>query len=478
LITLDQFRGDCLSAAGHALVKTPNLDALAAEGVRLSRHYSQAAPCSPGRASLYTGMYQMNHRVLGNGSPLDRSFDNVALMARRAGYSPALFGYTDQTVDPRDTTRRDDPRLFTYEGVLPGFDAVLDLTGDHRAWTRWLATKGHDVSSGHVKLLSTENERPVEYSVSSFLTNSFTSWLEEQSDGWFAHLSYLRPHPPYRAAGEFAKMYDPDDVEMPIPRADERHPLHDLMLAIDDTAAPADEVRIRRMRAQYYGMISEVDHQLGRVWAMLRARGEWNSTVIVVTSDHAELLGDHGLRNKGGFFEASQHIVGIVHDPRRRAHGTVVESFTENVDVFPTLCELLEIEIPLQCDGRSLAAFLDDAAPVEWRDAAHWEYDWSPVVLPLGEYPWPHDRRLSTYSLAVRRDVTHAYVQFGDGTHLCFDIANDPSWRTFETNTAVVLAKAQAMLRWRMNHARRDLSHIVIDGESVGRWPSGVPWRE
>ena len=84
-ITLDQFRGDCLSGAGHPVVQTPNLDRLAASGVRLARHYSQASPCAPGRASLYTGTYQMNHRVVGNGSPLDDRFDNVARAARRAG---------------------------------------------------------------------------------------------------------------------------------------------------------------------------------------------------------------------------------------------------------------------------------------------------------------------------------------------------------------------------------------------------------
>ena len=86
LITLDQFRGDCLSSAGHPVVRTPNLDRLAEQGVRLARHYSQAAPCAPGRASIYTGMYQMNHRVVANGTPLDDRFDNVALAGRRAGY--------------------------------------------------------------------------------------------------------------------------------------------------------------------------------------------------------------------------------------------------------------------------------------------------------------------------------------------------------------------------------------------------------
>jgi arylsulfatase A-like enzyme len=80
-ITLDQFRADTLGCAGHPIVQTPNLDALAASGVRFARHYSQAAPCGPGRAALYTGTYQMNNRVVANGTPLDARFDNVALVS-------------------------------------------------------------------------------------------------------------------------------------------------------------------------------------------------------------------------------------------------------------------------------------------------------------------------------------------------------------------------------------------------------------
>ncbi|MEY2626435.1 MAG: hypothetical protein RJB08_194, partial [Actinomycetota bacterium] len=120
---------------------------------------------------------------------------------------------------------------------------------------------------------------------------------------------------------------------------------------------------------------------------------------------------------------------------------------------------------------------LEGSEPSDWRDAAHWEFDWSPLIIPLGEFRWPHDRRLGTYSLAVRRDDTHAYVQFADGSSLCFDVAVDPTWRTHEVEPAVVLGKAQAMLQWRMGHARRDLSHTVIDGGIVGRLPDDVPWR-
>ena len=93
LITVDQWRGDCLSAVGHPVVRTPNLDRLAAQGVLFRCHYAQAAPCGPSRASLHTGQYLMNHRSGRNGTPLDARFTNVALEARKCGYEPALFGY-------------------------------------------------------------------------------------------------------------------------------------------------------------------------------------------------------------------------------------------------------------------------------------------------------------------------------------------------------------------------------------------------
>ena len=120
LITADQFRGDCLSALGHDFVKTPHLDALASDGALFRNHYCQATPCSPTRASLLTGLYQLNHRVVRNGTPLDRRHDNLARMVRRHGHDPVLFGYTDQTRDPRETAG-DDPWVATLRGCCRAF---------------------------------------------------------------------------------------------------------------------------------------------------------------------------------------------------------------------------------------------------------------------------------------------------------------------------------------------------------------------
>ena len=471
LLTLDQFRGDCLSAAGHPIVRTPNLDRLAAQGVRLARHYSQASPCAPGRACLYTGTYQLNNRVVANGTPLDARFDNLALAARRAGYRPTLFGYTDQAIDPREADGPDDPRLSTYEEVLPGFDVALDLRADHAAWIDWLGGLGYPPPVDAEESLALESERPLEHSASSFLTDHLIAWLERQRGPFFAHASYFRPHPPYAAAGRFARAYDPASIPLPIAPAANRHPLHEGLMRHPRTAAPPDDA-IRELRAQYLGMISEVDHQLGRVWQALERLGLWDDTWILVTSDHGEDFGDHGLIGKSGFFEGSYHVLGIVRDPRHRgAHGSVVTRFTENVDVFPTLCDALEIDTPAQCDGLPLTPFLRGESPPWWRDEAHWEFDWRFTRIPHGPHPWPWDRRLERQHLAVLRSERAAYVQFGDGSFRCFDLAADPTWRTEVGDAAVVLAHAQAMLTWRSQHADRTLTGMLAEKGGIGRWP-------
>jgi arylsulfatase A-like enzyme len=226
------------------------------------------------------------------------------------------------------------------------------------------------------------------------------------------------------------------------------------------------------MRAQYYGMISEVDAQLARVWAALEARGDWDRTLIVVTSDHGEQLGDHGLKEKGGFYESSYAIVGIVRDPNG-ARG-VLDEFTENVDIMPTLCEAMGVDVPLQCDGLPLTPFLHGERPPHWRDAAHYEYDWRSVFIATGDHPWPWDRRLERQNLAVRRSRDRAFVHFGDGSWLCFDLAADPTWHTQLGDPDVVLAEATAMLSWRSRHLDRTMTGMLLENGGIGRYPPAV----
>ncbi len=505
-ITLDQFRADTLGCAGHPLVKTPNLDALAAGGVRFARHYSQAAPCGPGRAALYTGTYQMNNRVVANGTPLNARFDNVALVATRAGYRPTLFGYTDQSVDPRVVADRSDPRLSTYEGVLPGFEEGLLLVENQDPWLDWLRGLGYSIDNAVQAWLS-EGDRPAEHSTTTFLTNHVEAWIRArcaaQVSGdkgpWFAHASYLRPHPPYRAAGHYATMYNPADCPLPQPIPTNQHPVFAGLLGNRSYAASARKTSIAQNRAQYYGMVTEVDDQLGRLWATLQELGAWDNTLIVVTADHGEQLGDQGLLGKAGFYESSYNVLSLIRDPGLPdGHGRVVNAFTENVDILPTVCERIDVPTPMQCDGVSLGAFLIGLTPPIWREAATYEWDWREDTLiaqassettgsanlertqstqeagasgvsgasPTGELNT--EAPLEQQHLCVRRNNKHAYVQFGDGTWRCFNLALDPTWQTEETDPLVILAQAQAMLVWRSTHTDRTLTSTLLRKSAIG----------
>jgi arylsulfatase A-like enzyme len=211
LITADQWRGDCLGCLGHPCLRTPHLDALAADGVLFRNHFSQATPCGPARASLLTGMYAMNHRSVANGTPLDSRHGNLALEARRAGYRPRLFGYTDTSADPRGRDP-DDPWLRTYEGILPGLEPVLYLPEHGGPWLARLRQAGYGEAS-----LSWAYSRPLgepapfaaEHSETAFLTDAFLDWLESADSPWLAHLSWIKPHPPFVAAAPWHALIDP-----------------------------------------------------------------------------------------------------------------------------------------------------------------------------------------------------------------------------------------------------------------------------
>ena len=474
LVTLDQFRGECLSAAGHGVARTPNLDRLAAAGVRLDRHYSQAAPCSPGRACLYTGTYQMNNRVVANGTPLDDRLDNLARAARRGGLEPTLFGYTDQGVDPR-TVSPGDPRLSSYEGVLPGFTVGLDLTGENARWLEWLGDLGYDVPPRGREALATEPERPEEVGISAFMTDRYLEWLERQERPWFAHLSYLRPHPPYAAAGRWASAFDPDEVDMPIAPASDRHPFHEAALRLPQAAAPTDERSLRRIRAQYYGMIGDVDAQLGRVFDALERLGQWEDTFVLVTlgsrraarrpraDGEARLL--RGELPHPGHRSRSSSPGGPGHGGQCRSPRTSTSS-RRSARPSGSTC-------PSNATGSRSRRFSRVAPRRGGGRRPPGSSTGDTYGLPAGAYDWPWDRRLERENLTVQRFEDGAYVQFGDGSLACYDLEADPTWRTEVEDPSRILGYAQSMLTWRAEHADRNLTSFLLEDGGIGRWPAG-----
>jgi arylsulfatase A-like enzyme len=500
LITLDQWRGDCLGVAGHPVVQTPNLDRLASEGVLFRRHYAQAAPCGPSRASLHTGQYLMKHRSALNGTPLDARFTNIALEARAAGYDPVLFGYTDASPDPR-VLAPDDPRLRTYEGVLPGFRAVVDLPEHLAMWGEWLRTQGYDVPDDVRQMYEPISDAPgapvpyaAEHSEAAYLTGEILDYVDRQGGAtpngagdapWFVHAAYIRPHPPFVAPAPYNSMYDPASVSMPVRRETrdlegEAHPLLAAAVRIPGVQGPEDEAGLRQFRATYYGMMSEVDAQVGRLFDGLRDRGVLDDTLVILTSDHGEQLGDHWLTEKLGWFDQSYHIPLIVRDPRTTADATrgalVEDKFTENVDVMPTILDWLDLPVPIQCDGRSLLGFLAGDLQDSWRTAAHWEWEFRDPIGGFAESVL--GLSMDQCALAVLRDERGKYVHFTGLPPIFYDLERDPEELENRAGdpayAATVLDYAQRMLSLRMEHVDQTLTGLVVTAKGVldGRRPA------
>jgi arylsulfatase A-like enzyme len=493
-ITADQWRAECLSCLGHQ-VQTPNLDALASEGVLFTEHYAQAVPCAPSRASIHTGMYLQNHRACTNGTPLDARHTNWAIETRRAGLDPVLFGYTDTANDPRQFDP-DDPILKSYEGPLPGINPVCMMGTYPEQWAAWLAEKGYEIPDNTYFLYTNKTgieyenggdhpaalNVPAEHHDTSFMVDQVTSYLDEFTDtnpdeAFCVHLSLLRPHPPWIAPEPYNAMYPPESLEQYI-RADSKtteaaqHPwlAHELSKRYSST--PGDPRRLARLKASYFGLMSEVDTNLGRLFDYLKAHNLWQNTLIIFTSDHGEQIGDHHLLGKMGYFDQSYHIPLIIRDPEASVtRGGRVSCFTENIDIMPTLLEWLDLPIPLQCDGESLLSIVSTGkTPADWRTEAHWEYDFRSVVNGK-DMEGALGLKLNQCNLNVIRNHEFKYVHFANLPPLLFDLTRDPeelvNLADDPGHATVVMKYAQKLLSWRMENDERTLTHLTLEEQGV-----------
>jgi arylsulfatase A-like enzyme len=492
LIVVDQWRGDTLGHVGHPCIRTPAIDALCRDGVTFRNHYTQCAPCGPARASLLTGLYMMNHRVVQNGVPMDARHRSIADEARKAGYDPALVGYTTTSPDPR-TTSPNDPRYRFRGATMAGWTPIAPMDPARRPyfnWLRqrgfdvpakqddvWLPAKGHETAGGATRAPS---RVPKELSDTSWTIEHGLAYLRGvETQHWFLHLGFFRPHPPFIAPAPYNERYHPDEVPPPIRAATReqeaaQHPLLDHYIRTvkqrkffrdgEGLASEMSEQEVRVMRAAYYGLMSEIDDAVGRLVAYLKDSGQYDNTLIVFTSDHAEQLGNHYLLGKIGYFDDTFHIPLIVRDPSREAdatRGQIVSRFTETVDILPTILEWIGGERPRACDGRSLMPFLRGAPLADWRTEVHYEFDFRPYYDGAANPP-PFELSIDQCSLAVVRDEKYKYVHFTALPPLFFDLDEDPGQFRNRANdpslAPVMLDYAQRMLSWRLHHAERTLT--------------------
>ena len=360
-IVLDQWRGDCLGIADSAHpVMTPHFDQIAYEGLWYQRAYADCPICMPQRATMLTGFSASQHGMPNNfmngpRTPIAMENSLPYRLTREAGYQTkavgkmhfwperARFGFEDISLHPNDYVN------FLEEQGYGGF------------------YRGHGLGGNEVY--------PAVSAVPERLTH--THWIVDEGIRFLGRrdpdcpfmlwLVFEAPHSPFDPPEPFDRIYD--DFEIPEAAIGDWVGAEDepASLIADRIARKADRISpqvLKRSRRHYYGQITHIDYQLGRLFGELKSRGLYDNTVIVITSDHGEHLGDHGLYAKSTFLESSARVPIILRLPRTplgppdesggRRYNRRVDSPVLTADIAPTLLALAGLQPDAAMDGASL----------------------------------------------------------------------------------------------------------------------------
>ncbi len=505
-IMCDQLRFDYLGCAGHPSIRTPNIDALAARGVRFTRAYVQSPVCGPSRMSFYTGRYMRSHGANWNRFPLRVGEPTLGTHLRALGVRNVLVGKTHMQADAEGMARlgldpksvigvlesecgfepyeRDDglhptplPRP-RYDRYLreQGFDAV-------NPWEHWAnSAEGADGALLNGWLLDHADKParvPEEHSETPYMTRRAMDFIgEAQQDGrpWCLHLSYIKPHWPYIVPAPYHDMYGAADVIPAVRDEAERrvpHPVYDAFMDFRVSRAFADDAVRAKVIPAYMGLISQIDDQLGLLFRFLDERGLADSTMIVFTSDHGDYLGDHWLGEKDLFHDCSARIPLIIADPSPAAdatRGTACDALVEAIDLAPTfIAHFGGTPAPNVLEGASLLPWLHGVPPAGWRRHVFSEYDYAmqPARVTLGQ-PIPDCRLFMAFD--GRWKFIHAtgyrpmlYDLATDPDELC-DLGADPRYVPERTRLR------DALLAW----ALRDHNRITMADGRIAAYADGA----
>jgi arylsulfatase A-like enzyme len=463
-IMYDQLRFDYLSCAGHATLHTPNFDRVAAMGVRFSRAYVQSPVCGASRMSYYTGRYVSSHGASWNNYPLKVGEMTLGDHLRNAGMQAWLIGKTHMKADSEGMARlglSPDSLIGARVGEA-GFDIWLREDGlqargpegfyDTRRspYNEFLKSKGYagdnpwhdhanaavddagDMASGFLMMHA---DKPANIhepdSETPWLTDRAIDFIEAHKGGdpWCAHVSYIKPHWPYIVPAPYHAMYGHNQIQ-PVVRApgerENTHPVYDAFLngAIGQ-AFHRDAVRNTVIPA-YMGLIKQCDDHLGRLLDYLEDSGQMGSTMIVLTSDHGDYLGDHWMGEKDLFHDPSVKVPMIVYDPSPAAdatRGSTNDALVEAIDLAATFVDFAGGEVPGNIlEGRSLLPLLHGQTPPGWREFAISEYDFSGTGVAAKLGLAPRDCRLFMVT-TQRWKFMHAEGGFRP---MLFDLRADP----------------------------------------------------
>lgn len=365
LIMTDQMRGDCMGTAGHPDVKTPNLDHLAACGVRYTNAYTACPSCIPARCALHTGLKQEHHGRVGYQDRVPWQYPvTMAGALAKAGYYTQCVGkmhvHPLRNLMGFHNVELHDGYLHAYRNGNVPYVENQRIADDYFYWLKTQLGIDRDVTDMGLECNSF-TARPWMYEErlhpTNWVTDRSIDFLRrrDRSMPFFLMASYLRPHPPFDAPEYFFSMYR--DMELtPPPIGDwaDADRLRRLGRFTDADTGSCDPELMRQARIGYYACISHLDNQIGRLLDALRDDGCHQDTVILFTSDHGELLGDHHTFRKTRPYQGSIHIPLLMARVPRIKPGSVSDRLTELRDILPTLTELAGVDTPEGVDGVSL----------------------------------------------------------------------------------------------------------------------------
>ncbi len=431
-IVSDDLTNTTLSCYGSKVSKSPNIDKLAAKGVKFDRAYCQFPLCNPSRASFLTGLRPDTTKVYENATQFRKNVPGAQSLGQtfqKGGYTvvrvgklyhygvPAQIGTNglddepswQKTINPRGRDKDDEDK-----------DLIFTLNPNAKASARfggtlsWHASEGKDeemtdgkIADETIKLLEANKDKP-----------------------FFIACGFFRPHTPYVAPKKYFDMYPPEKLELP--KVPDKHreagPAPAFGSAKVEQDKMTDDLRRKALQA-YYASTTFMDAQVGRVIEALEKLKLADKTIVVFISDHGYHLGEHGLWQKMSLFENSARVPMIIYDPRSKGNGKASARTVELVDLHATLAELTGLPVPTgrdpkvpACEGKSLKPLLDDPA-VKWEKPAITQVSrGTPTATgePVGKNPW-----FLGYSV---RNERYRYTEWDGGKKgvQLFDYDKDP----------------------------------------------------
>ena len=354
-ILSDDHRYDAMSfLKGQPFLETPHLDSLARDGAHLKNAFVTTALCSPSRASVLTGKYAHKHKIVDNNTAIPAGTTYFSSYLQKAGYKTAFIGKWHMGGES--------------DAPQPGFD-------------RWVSFRGQGTYLPSANGLNVDGQKvPQKGYITDELTDYALDFIQKQTGPYFVYLSHKAVHgefiPAERHKGKFdkAKFVPPvslnaEAINRPMWVQNQRNSWHGVDYPYHST------ISIEEYYKRYAECLCAVDESVGRVLALLKQRGELDSTLVIYMGDNGFAFGEHGLIDKRTAYEESMRVPMLARCPELFRGGQTLPQVVANLDIMPTVLDAAGVPVPAGGDGASFLPLLK-GQPIAWRDSLLYEYYW------------------------------------------------------------------------------------------------------